>query len=75
MKIYGKDMTVCIGKKHKYLGMNIDWSEKDRLKIVMIEYNKKTVNTWPEPLDTPLKTPASEHLLKVNPECTKLDDK
>ena len=40
-----------------------------------IEYNKETVTMWPEPLDSPVKTPAGEHLLKVNPDCPKLGDK
>ena len=56
MKIYDKDMTVCRGNKHKYLGMDMDWSKKGKLKIGMIAYNKETVNMCPEPVDKPLKT-------------------
>ena len=75
MKIYGKDMTVCRGKKHRYLGMDMDWSVKVQLMIDMSEYNKETVSIWPEPLEKPVKTPSGEHLLKVNVDCAKLDDK
>ena len=54
--------------------MDLDFSEKGKLKIGMIEYNKATWMMWPEPLDKPVKTPAGEHLLKVNPDCPKLDE-
>ena len=73
MKIYGKDMTVRRGKKHKYLGMDLDWRKKGLLGIGMIPYNKETVSMWSEPLETQVKTPAGKHLLKVNLDCKKLD--
>ena len=44
MKIYGKYMTVRRGKKHRYLGMDMDWSVKGQLMIEMPEYNKETVS-------------------------------
>ena len=47
MKIYGKDITVSRGKKHRYLGMYMDWIVKVQLMINMSEYNKKTVSMWP----------------------------
>ena len=75
MKIYGKDMTVRRGKKHSYLGMDMDWRVKGQLIIDMSEYNKETFSMWPEPLEKPVKTPAGEHLLKVNVDCAKLDEK
>ena len=30
---------------------------------------------WPEPLEKSVKTPAGEHLLKVNVDCAKLEEK
>ena len=44
MKIYGKDMKVRRGKKHRYLGMDMEWSVKGQLMIKMPEYNKETVS-------------------------------
>ena len=73
MAIHEKDMTVRRGKKHRYLGMDLDYSQKGKLLIGMIEYNKATWAMWPEPLDKPVKAPAGENLLKVNPDCPKLD--
>ena len=75
MKINGKDMTVRREKKHRYLGMNTDWSVKGQLMIDMLGNNKETVSMWTEPLEKPIKTPAGEHLLKVNVNCAKLDKK
>ena len=75
MKIYGKNMTVHRGNKHRYLGMHMDWSIKVQLMIDMLEYNKETVSMCPEPMGKPVKTPTGEHLLKVNLDCAKLDEK
>ena len=73
MAIYGTDMTVRRGKKHKYMGMDLDYSQKGKLLISMIEYNKATWAMWPEPLDKPVKTSPGENLLNVNADCPKLD--
>ena len=35
MKIFSKDMTVRRGNKHRYLGMDMDWSVKGQLLINM----------------------------------------
>ena len=64
LKIYGKDMTVHRGKKHRYLGMDMDWSVKGHLMIDMSEYNKETVSMWPDPMEKPVKNLEGEHLLK-----------
>ena len=55
--------------------MDLDWSEKGKLKIGVIQYNKDTVNMWPEALDKKVNTPAGKHILKINPDCPKLDEK
>ena len=75
MKIYGKNMTVRRGNKHRYLGMDMDWSIRGQLMIDMLEYNKETVSMWPEPMVKPVNTPTGEQLLKVNLDCAKLDKK
>ena len=64
LKIYGKDMTVHRGKKHRYLGMDMDWSVKGHLMIDMSEYNKETVSMWTDPMEKPVKILEGEHLLK-----------
>ena len=68
-------MTVRRGKKHRYLGMDMDWSVKGQIMIHMSEYNKETVSMCPESLEKPVKAPAGEHSLKVNVDCAKLDKK
>ena len=57
MNIYGKDMKVRRGKKHRYLGIDMDWSVKDQLMIDMSEYNKETVSMWPDPPEKTCKDP------------------
>ena len=57
MNIYGKDMKVRRGKKHRYLGIDMDWSVKDQLMIDMSEYNKETVSMWPDPPEKICKDP------------------
>ena len=41
-------MKVARGKKHKYLGMNIDFSTKGQVIISMSDYMKEIVTAWDE---------------------------
>ena len=36
------------GKVHDYLGMNLDFSEKGSIKVLMVKYVKKVLDEFPE---------------------------
>jgi hypothetical protein len=76
---YGEHGEVAIhrGKKHDYLGMELDISEKGKVKIGITEYVASMLEVFPEKLkstDTVV-TPASDGLFnevqgnKLNEEC------
>ena len=64
-QIYGDRMTVHRGKVHDYLGMDLDFSTANTLKIGMIEYIKKIHEDFPEEIKSAAATPAAEHLFDV----------
>ena len=63
--IYGKG-KVSRGKLHQYLGMDMDFGEKGKLKMSMVPFLKKTINEFPEAITAAM--PAAEHLFKVREE-------
>ena len=63
---YGEhgEASIHLGKKHNYLGMELDFSEKGKVKIRMTEYVASMLEVFPEKLkstDTAV-TPASDGL-------------
>ena len=62
--IYGK-VKVSWGKLHQYLGMDMDFGEKGKLKMSVVPFLKKTINEFPEAITGTAATPAAEHLFKV----------
>jgi hypothetical protein len=59
--IYGQDMRVSRGKKHDYLGMDLDYSNEGEVKITMINYLK-------EAIVKSAAMPAADHLFTIRPE-------
>jgi hypothetical protein len=60
------EVAIHWGKKHDYLGMELDFSEKGKVKIGMTEYVASMLEVFPEKLksaDTAV-TPASDDLFK-----------
>jgi len=41
-----REMKVNQGKVHKYLGMNLDFSNKHKVKITVVEYVKEIIAAW-----------------------------
>ena len=35
------EMTVSRGKKHKYLGMDLDFTTRGEFKVMMVDYTKE----------------------------------
>ena len=62
--IYGK-LTLHRGKVHEYLGMDLDYSEKGKVKVLMIKYILKMIREFPEVISGSVATPAAEHLFQI----------
>jgi hypothetical protein len=70
--IYG-EITVCRGKKHTYLGMQLDYSTPGECHISMIPYTDEVIKDFPEEIIGKAATPAADHLFKIrSPEEAKL---
>ena len=65
-------MTSMSGKILKYLGMTLDYSSKNKLKISMYEYVDKLLTEFPTDMNGAAKTPVANHLFNVNPNAKKL---
>ena len=64
--IYGERMTVHCGKVHDYLGMDLDLSTANTLKIGMVKYIKKIHKDFPEDIKSEAAMPSEEHLFDVH---------
>jgi hypothetical protein len=69
---YGKEapLTITRGKIHEYLdiGMTIDYSTLDKVRITMLKYIRDMFEEIPEEWTGEAATPAANHLFEVNPE-------
>jgi hypothetical protein len=63
--IYGEDMRVSRGKKHDYLGMDLDYSVQGEVKVTMIDYLKRVITEFPEEITGTASSPAAERLFTV----------
>jgi hypothetical protein len=68
MKEYGKmdQLTINRGKKHEYLGMNIDFSVKGEVRITMYDYVEKLIRQLPSDMIGTKKTTAAEYLFRTD---------
>ena len=66
MNIYGeKNFLVTCGKKHEYLGMDLDYSEEGVFKVSMVPYIDKIHEDFPEAIEKSAPTPHTDYLFKV----------
>ena len=61
-------MTITRGKKHRYLGMDFDYSMPGVLSISMIKYIDQILEDFPELIEKSLQTPHTDNLFKVRAE-------
>ena len=54
--------------------MTLDYTVPKNVSIQMVEYVQKIIEDFPEEISTAAKTPAAEHLFKVNDEAKKIDE-
>jgi hypothetical protein len=75
--IYGKDMRVSRGKKHDYLGMDLDYSVPGEVRVTMVDYLKRVITEFLEVITGGATSPAAEILFTVRPEgeCEPLEEK
>jgi hypothetical protein len=68
------EIQISRGKIHEYLGMTLDYSTCGQVSITMIKYIKEILQLYSEHdnNDSTAKTPAAEHLFKVNEEAPPL---
>ena len=62
--IYGTLDASC-GSKHQYLGMDLDYSEKGKVKISMEQFTRKVIDEFPEALPKTAGSPADDNLFTV----------
>ena len=56
------------GKVHDYLGIDLDYLERKKLKVSMIKYINKIFEGFSEEIGSPAADPAADHLFKVHEE-------
>jgi hypothetical protein len=74
---FGKEapLTITRGKIHDYLGMTLDYSEKGKVKIKMMDYVEKMLADLPDEMSGEATTPAANHLFDVDEDSPKVDEK
>ena len=50
---------------HDYLGIDLDYTERKKLKVSMIKYIDKIFKGFSEDIGTPVADPAAKHLFQV----------
>ena len=65
-------LTVKRGKKHDYLGMTLDYSVDNKVKIDMQKYIQSIFDELSDKFNGTAVTPAASHLFDVNEDCSKL---
>ena len=67
-------MTVHRGKKHIHLGMELDFSEKGKVTMNMINCIEKRVDESSVMSDETATTPAAAHSFKVDENCSESEE-
>ena len=73
---FGKEapITVKRGKVNDYLGMTLDYSEKEKVMVKMLDYVENMLRDAPADMTGESATPAGNHLFQVNEGAIKLDE-
>ena len=65
-KLYGPKTTICRGKVHEYIGMDIDWTTAlDTMIFYVIKYLYKVIEEFPEVLRGTKASPVGNHLFNI----------
>jgi hypothetical protein len=74
-KICGPKLSMHMGRKHDYLGVDMEFNEDGTLDASMITYLKNVISEFPEMITGKSATPAADHLftIRVEKEAKPLD--
>jgi hypothetical protein len=75
---FGKEapLTIRRGKIHDYLGITLDYTEKDKVEIKMVDYVEKMLTDLPDEMGGEAPSlAASNHLFTEDENQTKVDKK
>jgi len=67
-KLYGPNLIMHLGKKHDYLGVDMEFCDDGALEVSMINYLKNVTNEFPELIKGRAATPAHEKLFVIRDE-------
>ena len=65
-KIYGPGINISGGKIHDYLGMDLDYSSRGKVKNSMIKYLDKIIVSFPEEITSTAESPDADHLFQTS---------
>lgn len=74
---YGKETPVSVrrGRKHDYLGMKVNFSQKGKMRVTMFNYITEILNEALEAFTGTASTPVSKHLFDTDDNASKLEEK
>ncbi len=61
------------GKKHDYLGMDLDFMNDREVRVSMIEYLKKVISDFLEQIIGMVASPAADHLFEIRREVDRVN--
>jgi hypothetical protein len=67
-KIYGPKLSMHTGRKHDYLGVDMEFNDDGTLEASMITYLKNVISEFPEVITGKSGTPAADHLFTIRDE-------
>jgi hypothetical protein len=67
-RIYGPKLTMHTGRKHDYLGIDLEFREDGNLDVSMVKYLKGALEEFPEQIVGKSATPAGDRLFDIRDE-------
>jgi len=68
VRIYGPKLTMHTGRKHDYLGIDLEFREDGNLDVSMVKYLKGVIEAFPEHIVGKSATPAGDRLFDIRDE-------
>ena len=66
--LYGPKLSMHTGRKHDYLGVDMEFNDDGTLDVLMIPYLKNVIADFPELIVGKAATPAADHLFVIRDE-------
>jgi hypothetical protein len=64
-RLYGSKLSMHMGRKHDYLGVDMEFNDDGTLEASMITYLKNVISEFPVMITGKSATPAAEHLFTI----------